>query len=55
MQIHSNDFSVTGESVVDSVSGQTVILKKTAGFTALAGYKIDLIGFSDALAPYRLF
>lgn len=55
VQIHSDDFSVTGESVVDSVSGQTVILKKTAGFTALAGYKIDLIGFSDALAAYRLF
>lgn len=55
VKIHNDDFSVSGESVVDSVIGQTVTLTKTPGFTAVSGYKIDLIGFSDALAPYRFF
>ena len=55
INIHDEDYTVSGEATVDSVIGQTVTLVASAGFTPIIGQQVDLIGFSDALAPYRYF
>lgn len=55
ISIHDADYTVSGEATVDSILGQTVTLVSSPGFTPTIGQKIDLIGFSDALSPYRYF
>ena len=44
---------VSPEVKVVDVTGSTVTVDTDLGFTALAGYEVDLIGFKDAGAPYR--
>lgn len=44
---------VSPEVKVLDVTGSTVTVDNDLGFTPLAGYEVDLIGFKDAGAPYR--
>jgi len=55
INIHNEDYTVSGEATVDSVVGQNVTLVSSAGFLPTIGQQVDLIGFSDALPPYGYF
>ena len=63
VRVHSPDFTVDSrDSLVEDdpqitdVDGGTnkITVDSDMGFTPLAGYEIDLIGFADGGAPYRL-
>ncbi len=63
VRVHNPDFSVDSrDSLVEDdpqitdVDGGTnkITVDADMGFTPLAGYEVDLIGFADAGAPYRL-
>ncbi len=44
---------VSPEVRVTDVTGSTITVSDSLGFTPAAGYEIDLIGFKDGGAPYR--
>jgi hypothetical protein len=44
---------VSPEVRVTDVTGSTITVNSSLGFTPAAGYEIDLIGFKDGGAPYR--
>ncbi len=54
MLVHTDDFaSVSPEVLVTDVTGSTVTVDASLGFTPDNTYYVDLIGFKDGLAPYR--
>lgn len=57
VRVHSEDYTVdSGDNdiKVKFIVGNNLTLSRTVGFTPSAGQKIDLIGFPDLGAPYRL-
>lgn len=44
---------VSPEVKVTDVTGSTITVSAPLGFTPLAGYEVDFIGFKDGGAPYR--
>jgi hypothetical protein len=55
LRVHSTDYSVDSSEVqVSDITGNTITVDTDLGFTPLAGYEIDLVGFQDEGLPYRL-
>lgn len=55
VRVHSEDFSVdSGEVNVSDITGVTITVDASLGFTPSAGQLIDLVGFPDRGFPYRL-
>lgn len=55
IRIHSEDFLIdSGEINVSDITGTTITVDADIGFTPSAGQLIDLVGFIDRGAPYRL-
>lgn len=57
VEIHSENYaSWTGDTtiIVKEINGNELTLSRSVGFTILPGYVIDLIGFRDGGAPYRM-
>lgn len=63
VRVHNNDFSIDSrESISDddpeivsvNTMTNTVTVDRDLGFTPAVNYEIDLIGFADGGAPYRL-
>ena len=60
VRVHNEDFTVDSAPTVDQddleivdVTGQTITVSKSMGFTPSAGFLVDLIGFKDKGKPYR--
>lgn len=54
VKIHNDDYSINSiEAEVTNISGVTITLNTTLGFTPAAGQKIELIGFADEGPAYR--
>jgi hypothetical protein len=62
VRVHNDDFSIQSiasrtddDAVVTNINNVTNIITvdRDLGFTPLAGYKVDLIGFPDQGLPYR--
>jgi hypothetical protein len=52
--VHTSSYSTTSTEVaVASVSGTTVTVASSLGFTPSAGQLVDLVGFPDGGQPYR--
>ena len=52
--VHTTDFSTaSGEVLVTNVSGTTITVGTSLGFTPASGYEVDYIGFADNGAAYR--
>lgn len=55
VRVHNTDFSIDSEErVVTDITGVTITVDETLGFTPATGQEIDLIGFQDGDLPYRL-
>jgi len=53
--VHKKNYSIMSEEIrVLSIVGQTITLKENLGFTPDNTYLVDLIGFMDGGAPYRI-
>lgn len=56
VQVHEEEYDADGgDSIVESVDldNNRVVLEESIGFTPLAGYEVDLIGFADKKPAYR--
>lgn len=52
--VHSSDYSIlSGEQRIVNVTGMTITVDASLGFTPSAGLEVELIGFLDGGAPYR--
>ncbi|MEN0060242.1 MAG: hypothetical protein AAGB31_15495, partial [Bdellovibrio sp.] len=57
LRIHSQDFTFDSDALefrVVAIVGNILTLNEAVGFSVLPGYVLDLIGFKDGGAPYRL-
>lgn len=54
VRVHNDDFSIdSGDVKVTDVTGVTVTVGTTLGFTPSVGQRVDLIGFADSGGAYR--
>jgi hypothetical protein len=54
VRVHSADYTVDSvETFVSNITGNTITVNDSLGFTPSAGYEVDLIGFLDGGLPYR--
>lgn len=55
LTIHNSSYSIlSNEVIVDTVVSNTVTVTTSLGFTPTAGQTIDLLGFADGKASYRI-
>ena len=55
IKVHNDDFSNDSDDVlIDDITGTTITVSKSLGFTPAIGDFVELIGFLDGTEPYRI-